>query len=74
MVEITIKFKDRNRSDLKIKANGDMLCDPFYAGGKLVRIPIATNGKVEVWKTFSADIIEEMTEVVKHESEGVNVR
>ena len=67
MTEITIKFKDRNRSDLKLKVQQDSCIDYFLNG--LVRIPIATNGKVMVIKTYSADIIEEITEVVKPESE-----
>ena len=66
MTEITIKFKDRNRSDLKLKT-------PKYAEpemiNNLIRIPVATNGKVGVFKTFSTDIIEEMTEVIRLESE-----
>lgn len=67
MTEITIKFKDRNRSDLKLKVPQDYYVD--YNPNGLVRIPIATNGKVCVVKVFSADIIEEMTEV-RREDKG----
>lgn len=63
--EITIKFKDKSRSDLKIKTSQP----PFMMGTNLIRIEIATNGKVSVFKTFNADIIEEITEVVRSESE-----
>ena len=68
MTEITIKFKDRNRSDLKLKVQQDFCVDYFQNG--LVRIPLATKEGVSVFKVFSADIIEEMTEVVRHENEG----
>lgn len=65
MTEITIKFKDRNRSDLKLKLKKDCYIDYYMSG--LLRVPVATNGKVEVYKTFSADIIEEITEVIRSE-------
>lgn len=63
MTEITIKFKDKNRSDLRLKLKHDFGIDYYTCG--LVRVPVATNGKVEVWKSFSADSIEEITEVVR---------
>ena len=68
MTEITIKFKDKNRSNLRLKLKQDSYID--YYTCNLVRVPVATNGKVQVWKTFSADSIEEITEVIKAESEG----
>ena len=68
MIEITIKFKDKNRSDLKLKVQNDLGIDYFLNG--LVRIPVATNGKVAIYKSFSADIIEEITEVVR-EDKGI---
>lgn len=67
MTEITIKFKDKNRSVLKLKVKENFCVDYYICG--LVRLPIATNGKVTIWKTFSTDSIEEITEVVKQESE-----
>ena len=67
MTEITIKFKDKNRSDLKLKVQDGMYIDYFPNG--LVRIPVATNGKVAIFKTFSGDIIEEITEVIRNEVE-----
>ena len=68
MTEITIKFKDKSRSDLRLKVKENLSVDYFMCG--LVRVPVATNGKVTIWKSFSADSIEEITEVVKEESEG----
>ena len=65
MTEITIKFKDKSRSDLKLRIKQNSYID--YYSCNLVRIPIATNGKVSVWKTFSADIIEEITEVIRED-------
>lgn len=62
MTEITIKFKDRSRSDLKLKVQQDFCVDYFNG---LVRIPLATKEGVVVNKIFSADIIEEMTEVIR---------
>ena len=67
MTEITIKFKDKNRSDLRLKVK-ENLCIDYYTCG-LVRVPVATNGKVEVWKSFSSDSIEEITEVVRTDKE-----
>ena len=67
MTEITIKFKDKNRSDLKLKLK-QYACIDYYTCG-LIRVPIATNGKVSIWKSFSPDAIEEITEVEKPESE-----
>lgn len=65
--EITIKFKDKSRSDLKVKT-----CEPPYMlGTNLMRIEIATNGKVSVFKTFHTDIIEEITEVIRLEEENI---
>ena len=68
MTEITIKFKDRNRSDLKLKVQQDFCVDYFPNG--LIRIPLATKEGVSVYKIFSGDIIEEMTEVIR-EDKGV---
>lgn len=66
MVEVKIKFKDKNRSDLTLKTPENM--EPWWMEG-LIKIPVATNGKVAVYKTFSTDIIEEITEVVRHQNE-----
>ena len=68
MTEITIKFKDKNRSDLRLKVKENFCVDYYICG--LVRVPVATNGKVTIWKSCSADSIEEITEVEKQESEG----
>ena len=67
MTEITIKFKDKNRSDLRLKVKENFCVDYYVCG--LVRVPVATNGKVTIWKAFSVDSIEEITEVIKVESE-----
>ena len=67
MIEVKIKFKDKNRSDLTLKTPESMLTT-CYEG--LYRVPVATNGKVDVIKAFSTDIIEEITEVIRHENEG----
>ena len=67
MTEITIRFKDKNRADLKLKLKQDSYID--YYTCSLIRVPVATNGKVSIWKSFSADSIEEITEVIKEESE-----
>ena len=67
MTEVTIKFKDKNRSDLRFKVK-ENLCIDYYTCG-LVRVPVATNGKVTIWKTFSADSIGEITEVERPKSE-----
>ncbi len=66
MTEVTIKFKDRSRSDLKLKTDCDCI---NYCNG-IVMIPLHTNGKVRVEKGFSADSIEEITFVTRTESEG----
>lgn len=58
MTEITIKFKDRNRSDLKLKVHQDN-CVEYYPNG-LVRIPVVAKEGVTEWKFFLVDIIEEM--------------
>lgn len=65
MTEITIKFKDRSRSDLKLKTD----CDFVNHCNGIVMIPLHTNGKIRVEKGFSADSIEELTIVTKVESE-----
>lgn len=65
-VELKNQFKDKNRSDLTLKTPNNL--EPIWLSN-LIRIPIATNGKVDVFKTFSPDIIEEITEVVRHENE-----
>lgn len=67
MVEVKIKFKDKNRTDLTLKT--PEYTEPVFINS-LIKIPVATNGKVTVFKTFSTDIIEEMTEVVRYENEG----
>ena len=67
MVEVKIKFKDKNRSDLTLKTPENMFTT-CYEG--LYRVPVATNGKVDVIKAFSTDIIEEITEVVRTDNEG----
>ena len=73
MTEITIKFKDKNRSDLRLELKENLYIDYFVGG--LVRVPVATNGKVTIWKTFSADSIEEITEVVQRsKSQKVRIR
>ncbi len=64
MTEITIKFKDRNRSDLKVKLKQNC-CIDYY--GALVRVPIATKEGISVCKLFSADSIEEITEVIRED-------
>ena len=65
MTEVTIKFKDRSRSDLKLKTD----CDYINHCYGIVMIPLLTNGKVKVEKGFSADSIEELTVVTRTESE-----
>ena len=72
MHEITIKFKDRNRSDLKIKSKEY----PFNWGNGLIQVQVACKKGISVDKVFSTDIIEEITVVsredAKDESEPVH--
>lgn len=63
-VTVIIKFKDRNRSDLTLKLQKGGYVDTNFG---LIRIPLETNGKAQIIKTFAADTIAEMTEVVKEE-------
>lgn len=65
MTEVTIKFKDRTRSDLKLKTD----CDYVNHCNGLVCVPLHTNDKVRVEKCFSSDSIEEMTIVTRMEGE-----
>lgn len=67
MTEIKIRFKDKNRADLKLKLKQDYYIDYCISG--LIRVPVAANGKVSIWKSFSADSIEEITEVIREEGE-----
>lgn len=67
MTEVIIKFKDRNRSDLKLKVQKGFGVE--YCMNGLLRIPLATKESVVIWKVFSVDIIEEMTEITR-EDEG----
>lgn len=65
MTEVIIKFKDRNRSDLKLKLQKGFGVEYFMNG--LLRIPLATKEGVSLWKTFSTDIIEEITEITRED-------
>ena len=65
MTEVTIKFKDRSRSDLKLKLKTSLDYVNHYNG--LVAIQLQTNDKVRIEKLFSADSIEEMTVVTRIE-------
>lgn len=61
--EVKIKFKDRSRSDLKLK----VLC--FSQDFNLVHVTLACKNGVSVDKYYSADSIEEITVVTREETE-----
>lgn len=63
MHEITIKFKDRNRSDLKVKSKEY----PFNWGTGLVQVQVTCKNGISINKVFSTDIVEEITVVTRED-------
>ena len=64
MMEVTIKFRDRNRSDLKIKVKG------YYDSSRMVCFELDTKEGVRVTKEFPTDIIDEIMIIERYENQA----